>query len=94
MTLDAGRVVTAASMVDDLNTAMQWLSYRAARTPSPRRLRWTLGRRIATPRKRHIADPSRHYVHLAASGQGPVPGGDAFWSLPRRSWRALTSTGW
>ena len=86
MTLDAGRVVTtAASMVDDLNTAMQWLgpSGRKNAVATAAEVDFGAAHCDAAQAPLMAFDPSRHYVHLAASGQGrQVPGGDAFWSLP------------
>lgn len=85
MTLDAGRVVTAASMVDDLNTAMQWLSYPGRKNAVATAAEVDFGAAHCDAAQAPLMafDPSRHYVHLAASGQGrQVPGGDAFWSLP------------
>jgi mannose-6-phosphate isomerase-like protein (cupin superfamily) len=85
MELSPGRVVTAASVVDDLNTAMQWLSYPGRKNAVATAAEVDFGAVAAGVASVDSGafDPSSRYVHLDASGQAlPLPGGDAFWSLP------------
>lgn len=85
MELSPGRVVEAASIVDELNTAMQWLSYpgRKNTVATATQVDFAAAATGAAPAGSIAFDPSSHYVHLAGSGQAErVPGGAAFWSLP------------
>ncbi len=85
MELSPGRVVEAASIVDELNTAMQWLSYPGRKNAVATAAVVDFGTAAGADAQGPSGgfDPSSSYVHLATSGQAEqVPGGEAFWGLP------------